>query len=114
MNSATIKSKCPFNRKMMKKNIHLLIMLFFVVSCFQSTAQLPLSPELAARLANKRKYTDIMAEVDHYYRSHNFLSDPKMYREYKKWNRWSWFAIRHLNEAGEVDYRQSQMFNLSK
>lgn len=52
-----------------------------------------------------------MQEVDHYYQSRNYHANPKLYSEYKKWNRWAWYAVRHLNESGEVDYKSQFYFD---
>lgn len=96
----------------MKKKIYILSAIF-IHCCATLIAQLPMSSDLQNRLADKRKYSEIMAEVDQYYRSNNFVSNPELYREYKKWKRWAWFAVRHLNEQGEVDYKTEFIHDLS-
>jgi hypothetical protein len=68
---------------------------------------------LARRLAGKTKYTDIMQEVDRYYQENDFMHNPQLYREYKKWNRWAWMAVRHLNQQGEPEYNTSRYVELA-
>lgn len=84
----------------MKKSIllcGLLLLLMPVVFAQRSDTN-----ALAQRLTGKTKYADIMNEVDRYYKEKDFMNNPQLYREYKKWNRWAWMASRHVNANGEV------------
>ena len=90
----------------------LIITVFVSAHGYSQTSDL--SPELALKLAGKKKYGEIMNEVDKYYRSKNFHSNPKLFSEYKKWNRWAWWAVRHLNEQGEVEVKNAQYFEEAK
>jgi len=72
-------------------------------------SQVPPAPaELAVKLQGKTKFVEIMNEVDKYYRTQNYHSDKKLFSEYKKWNRWAWWASRHLNRDGEIDYNPAR------
>lgn len=86
----------------------LIIVLF--ISAYSYSQTNDLSPELALKLTGKKKFGEIMNEVDKYYRGNNFQSNPKLFSEYKKWNRWAWWAVRHLNEQGEVEPKTDQYF----
>lgn len=92
--------------------------LIFIVCFFlagNSHAQhLEISPELEIQLQGKTKFRDIMNEVHRYYRSHSYYNTPKLFSEYKKWNRWAWWAARHLNSNGEVDYKTSENFERAR
>lgn len=68
---------------------------------------------LASRLAGKTKYADIMQEVDRYYQENDFMHNPQLYREYKKWNRWAWLAVRHLNEQGVPEYKIDEYIEMA-
>ena len=94
----------------MKKIILLLIVIPLLSE--QALAQhLSVSPEMGAQLLDKRKFADIMQVVDAYYTSHDYINNRKLYSEYKKWNRWAWYAVRHLNAAGEVEFNSSTLFS---
>jgi hypothetical protein len=69
--------------------------------------QLTISPELQLKLKEKRKFSEIMKIVDSHYDSLNYKDAKKYFSEYKKWNRWAWWASKHQNENGEVDYSTS-------
>lgn len=88
----------------MKYRILFASLFLFLLNHPLTSQHLAIAPELATELNGKKKFKDIMTAVDHYYTSRNYYNDPKLRSEYKKWNRWSWFAVRHLNEQGEVDY----------
>ncbi|MBL7726151.1 MAG: exo-alpha-sialidase, partial [Dinghuibacter sp.] len=98
----------------MKKITGLLITLLLLLHINSRAQHLEVSPELQAMLNGKTRFHDIMNEVHRYYRSRNYHSTPKLFSEYKKWNRWAWWAARHLNSNGEVDYRTSEVFDLAR
>ena len=90
----------------------LIITVFISANGYSQTSDLP--SELALKLGGKKKYGEIMNEVDKYYRGNNFQSNPKLFSEYKKWNRWAWWAARHLNELGEIEPKTAQYFEEAK
>ncbi len=98
----------------MKFLIILCIGLFSFQTIHLSAQHLQVSAELAARLDQERDFSKIMETVDAYYREQNYQSNPKLFSEYKKWNRWAWFAVRHLDESGEVDYKSATYFEEAK
>ncbi len=75
---------------------------------------LTISPELAAQLDGKRKFVEIMATIDSFYVSRDYQNNPALFSQYKKWNRWAWFAVRHQDDRGEIDYKTSQYFDEAK
>lgn len=89
--------------------LHTCIFLIFFTNA-ASSQYLSISPELASELNGKKKFQDIMTVVDHYYTSRNYYNDRKLRSEFKKWNRWAWYAVRHLNAEGEVDYNTDGLF----
>ncbi len=82
----------------MKKKLFLLTCLLIVLA--YSQAQLTVSPELKAALGNKTRFTDIMQTVNDYYSQKGYTSNPKLYSEFKKWNRWGWYMGSHLDTNG--------------
>jgi hypothetical protein len=76
---------------------------FLLAPLFSSAQHLEVSPELKTRLEGKKRFNDIMNEVHNYYSSRNYHNNHTLFSEYKKWNRWAWWASRHLNSNGEVD-----------
>lgn len=84
---------------------------FFFLPLFSSAQHLEVSPELKTKLEGKTKFTDIMNEVRDYYTSRGFQNNRKLFSEYKKWNRWAWWASRHLNSNGEVDANPQRYIN---
>ncbi len=95
----------------MKKLISSIAVLIFLLPVLTRAQHLTISPEMGTQLRGKKKFSAIMQVVDAYYTSHNYRDDRKLFSEYKKWNRWAWFAVRHLNAAGEVDYNSSSTFS---
>ncbi|MBK6499989.1 MAG: hypothetical protein IPG48_03415 [Saprospiraceae bacterium] len=67
-------------------------------------SQLTVSPELELKIKDKRNFSEIMNLVNKHYNDLNFKENKKFYSEYKKWNRWAWWASRHQNARGEVDF----------
>ena len=63
-------------------------------------AQLTMSPELELALENKTSFKDVMETVTNYYIQKGYTKDPQMFREFKKWNRWAWYEMRHLDQDG--------------
>ncbi len=98
--------------KQHKRITSIIVLCCLAATCFGQVTDIP--PALFSKLAGKKKYEDIMREVDNYYKLNNFNSDPKLFKEYKRWNRWAWFAARHINEQGEVDYKASKYFDEAK
>ena len=88
----------------------LLITLFGISSSSYSQTPDDLPPELVSKITGKKRYAEIMNEVDKYYRSNNYQTNPKLFSQYKKWNRWAWWAVRHLNEQGEVEPKTAEYF----
>ncbi len=74
---------------------------------------IPMSAELATQLEGKKAFADIMATVDQYYVSKNYSESRSLTSEYKKWHRWAWYAGRHLNMAGEVDYNTDEYLEIA-
>ncbi|MES2776448.1 MAG: hypothetical protein V4722_19885 [Bacteroidota bacterium] len=95
--------------KIYKRLVSFLLLFCLVATAFSQVTEIPTA--LANKLAGKRKYVDVMKEVDNYYRANNFNANPKLFKEYKRWNRWAWFAARHVNGQGEVDYKTSKYFD---
>ncbi len=92
---------------------YLLVMLITLLGISSTSySQIPddLPPELVSKITGKKKYAEIMNEVDKYYRSNNYHTNAKLFSQYKKWNRWAWWAVRHLNDLGEVDPKTSLYF----
>ncbi len=93
----------------MKMCRFIVLLLLSSISSMMVYSQAPPAPaELAVKLQGKTKFADIMNEVDKYYRTQNYHSDKKLFSEYKKWNRWAWWASRHLNQNGEIDYNPAR------
>ena len=82
----------------MKKK--LLLLTCFLMGLTYSHAQLTLSPELKSTLNNKTKFKEVMQTVTDYYIQKGYTKDPKLFSEFKKWNRWAWFESRHLDADG--------------
>lgn len=76
--------------------------------------QLAMSPELQTALDGKMKFDEIMRAVTHYYAERNYMDDPVLFREFKKWNRWAWFACRHLDQEGKVADSYTQYNSILK
>lgn len=95
----------------MKKIIFLSAIVFLFFSATARAQHLTISPEMETLLQGKSKFSDIMQVVNEYYKSHNYQNNSKLFSEYKKWNRWAWYAVRHLNAEGEVDYQSSHIFD---
>lgn len=95
----------------MKQIVTLLIL--FGTATFTSAQYLAMPDDLQRSLDGKRNFFHIMNTVDTYYQSRNYQTNSQLYSEYKKWNRWSWWAVRHLNQQNEVAYDANRYFNES-
>ncbi len=98
--------------KQHKRITSIIVLCCLAVTCFSQVTEIP--PALLSKLAGKKKYGDVMKEVDNYFKANNFNNNPQLFKEYKRWNRWAWFAARHINELGEVDYKASKYFDEAK
>ena len=82
----------------MKKKIILSILLF---NCFIfCSGQLTITPELKSSLQNKKSFREVMKTVTEFYVKRGYTKDPKLFSEFKKWNRWAWYESRHLDVNG--------------
>ena len=82
----------------MKQRILFAGLCLFIISF--ADAQLTLSPELQSALENKTSFNDVMETVTNYYIQKGYTKDPQLFREFKKWNRWAWYEMRHLDQDG--------------
>ncbi len=94
------------------QNVFIGLLFFISSAAYCQVSDVPVA--LASRLEGKKKFTEIMNEVDNYYKSNNFHADKKLFSQYKKWNRWAWWAARHLNEKGEVAYDAAKLFETAE
>ncbi len=92
------------------KNIILGFCFSILLSTGAAAQYLHISPELNAALIGKRSFAEIMDVVDNYYVSRNYQDNAQLFSEYKKWNRWAWYAVRHLDNNGVVDYNAARYF----
>ena len=82
----------------MKNKIILSLLLF---NCFiLCYGQLTITPELKSSLQQKTGFNDIMKTVTEFYVQKGYKKDPKLFSEFKKWNRWAWYESRHLDVNG--------------
>lgn len=95
-----------------KKNIFITI-LFFNIH-FLSIAQLPINNELKILLAGKNKFADIMQTTNNYYNQKNYTNNPKLFSEFKKWNRWAWYEARHLDIQGNFVDATQKNYDVAK
>jgi hypothetical protein len=87
------------------KTICFTILLLSIHFC--SNAQLSINNELKTLLFGKNKFADIMQTVNNYYNQKNYNDNPKLFSEFKKWNRWAWYEARHLDvQRNFVDVTQ--------
>ncbi len=82
----------------MKKTIILSILLFN--SFIFCSGQLTITPELKSSLQNKNGFKEVMKTVTEFYVKRGYTKDPKLFSEFKKWNRWAWYESRHLDVNG--------------
>jgi len=80
-----------------KKIILLILLIFLFVT---GHAQLTVSPQLKAALENKSSFQEVMQTVTDYYIQNGYMTNPVLFREFKKWNRWAWYEMRHLDQHG--------------
>lgn len=89
----------------MKKILFILVLCF----CFKNTnCQITINAELASKLQGKDNFNDVWQTVYDYYTNLNLSKNNKANREFKKWNRWAWWASRNLNKEGKIanDYNE--------
>jgi photosystem II stability/assembly factor-like uncharacterized protein len=89
------------------KEIFLFISLMFCA--FNVSAQITISPELAIKLQGKDNFNDVWQTVSDHYQSMNLDSNKVAYREFKKWNRWAWWAVRNIDENGKIINNQNEV-----
>ena len=82
----------------MKKKI--ILSIFFSAVFIYCNAQLSVSPELKTALQNKTGFKEVMQTVTDYYIQKDYINNPKLFSEFKKWNRWAWYEYRHLDANG--------------
>jgi len=80
-----------------------LLILFLSMVMNMAIGQNP--ADLVELLTTKKTYDEVVTAIDSYYLSRDVYNDKTLYRQYKKWMRWSWFAGNHLDEHGvTVEY----------
>ncbi len=86
-----------------------LIVIFFAFTAVFCQAQLSEEPELEQRLLGKRKFTEIKAAVEGFYKEKtsgllpaDSLEKKKLKRQRKFWNRYLFEAESHLDSEGYI------------
>ncbi|WP_435356720.1 VPS10 domain-containing protein [Emticicia sp. SJ17W-69] len=94
----------------MKKILFFQIFFWVFIFCsFNIIAQRNIPVDLAQQLSGKKKFADIEKTVKDYYsekiNQRNTRQQPitEENRALKRWNRYFWYASRHLNNDGEVE-----------
>jgi photosystem II stability/assembly factor-like uncharacterized protein len=82
----------------MKLRIDLASLLLLFGACLN--AQLTIAPQLKVALEYKTSFNEVMETVTNHYIQNGYMRDPDLFREFKKWNRWAWFEMRHLDQDG--------------
>jgi hypothetical protein len=83
----------------MKKKIYLLLLYSAFIQ--YAGAQLAVSNELKTSLQNKSGFSQVMKAVTDYYVQKDYRNNPKLFSQFKKWNRWAWYESRHLDANGD-------------
>lgn len=84
----------------MKKKIILSIL--FSAAFIYCKAQLSVSPELNTALQNKTGFKEVMQTVTDYYIQKDYVNNPKLFSQFKKWSRWGWYMGSHLDNNGNL------------
>src|SRR6187401_3263237 len=75
-----------------------------------ANAQLTITPELKSALGSKTSFKDVMETVTNYYIEKGYTKNPQMFSEFKKWNRWAWYEMRHLDPDGNFVDAYQQIY----
>ena len=100
------------------------MLLIAVLLSISAGAQLTIDAALKKKLEGKTKLKDIITEVDRHYSTKDVNHNSKPFKEYKKWKRWEWEMVRHLDANGDfvninqankkaIDYEESAMLQQS-
>ncbi len=77
--------------------------LIFILSLLASNeffGQITVKPALASKLQGKNNFNDVWKTVnEHYTKVDTGIQATK---EFKKWNRWAWWAVRNLDANGKI------------
>ena len=97
------------------KTLKILAVLLAVASTGPAAyAQVTDSSELGRRLQGVTRFDDMQQIAERYYQEKDYMHNPAVYREYKKWNRLAWQASHYVNGQGIVDYRTQERFDLAQ
>ncbi len=91
----------------MMKKICMLLMIFYT---FQTTAQIPDNDELLFQLKGKTNFSEVWNTINQYYITRDYTNNPKLYSEFKKWNRWAWWESKHLDASGKMINSNKKIF----
>jgi photosystem II stability/assembly factor-like uncharacterized protein len=87
----------------------IILFITFILLAFNNFAQITISPDLASKLEGKDNFNDVWQTVNAHYQSMNLDSNKVAYREFKKWNRWAWWAVRNVDENGKLINNQNEV-----
>lgn len=79
----------------------------FFVTCFllffiSVHSQITISKELGDKLQGKESFREVWQTVNDHYQTLNLDTNKVATREFKKWNRWAWWAARNIDENGRI------------
>lgn len=73
-------------------------------------AQIKVPAELESRIAGKDKLTEIMQEVDSFYKGKQHLANDQLMRQWKHWKRWEW-EMRHYVNGDDKLVNTKEIYN---
>lgn len=83
--------------------------LSLLVIQFLLNGQITIKPDLAVKLRDKNSFDQIWATVYNHYQTLNLDSNIVARREFKKWNRWAWWAARNIDDNGKLLNNQNEV-----
>jgi hypothetical protein len=77
-------------------------------------AQIPANKELEQSLKGKNNFGEVWGIITRYYNGKDYLHNPKLFSEFKKWNRWAWWESKHLDEKGNFTRSSEKIFEATQ
>jgi hypothetical protein len=92
------------------KVLKLCLAILFLLALNTIHAQVPANTELQELLKDKKNFSEVWGIVTRYYAEKNAARNPKLFSEFKKWNRWAWWESKHLDEQGNLINSNKRIF----
>ncbi len=86
-----------------------------LIAASQSGMAQTITPDgLAEELNGKNNFSEVWSIINRYYRGRDFINNPQLFSEFKKWYRWAWWESKHLDPQGHLIRSTEKVFETTR